>query len=182
MKRSEAKGVRALVRGGVLVLALGAGTACGESPTSTPEPAATQDAAAALENLDRRIAEVRAREEHDAEEVEVQHLLVSFAGLPRVSATRSQEEARALTAELLARIDAGEDFDDLVRTHTDDAHPGIYTMTTGTPDMPGGVFARSMMASAFGDVAWRLAVGEVGVTDFDSQASPFGFHIIRRQR
>ena len=49
----------------------------------------------------------------------IQHILISFAGT-RTTATRTQEEAEALAAEILKRAKAGEDFDSLVVEFTDD--------------------------------------------------------------
>jgi parvulin-like peptidyl-prolyl isomerase len=37
------------------------------------------------------------------------------------------------------------------------------------------------MVAAFGDVAWRLDVGEFGVAPFDPKDSPYGWHIIQRR-
>lgn len=39
---------------------------------------------------------------------------------------------------------------------------------------------RSQMVRGFGDVAYRLRVGEIGVAPWDATASPFGWHIIKR--
>ena len=39
---------------------------------------------------------------------------------------------------------------------------------------------RSAMVSAFGDVGFDLEVGELGLATFDAEASPFGWHIIKR--
>ena len=36
------------------------------------------------------------------------------------------------------------------------------------------------MVAGFGDVGWRLQVGEVGVAPFHSRKSPYGWHIIKR--
>jgi parvulin-like peptidyl-prolyl isomerase len=38
------------------------------------------------------------------------------------------------------------------------------------------------MVPGFGDVGWRLKVGEVGVAPNHSIDSPFGWHIIKRLR
>ena len=40
--------------------------------------------------------------------------------------------------------------------------------------------ARSGMVPGFGDTAFSLEVGEVGMTDHHAQASPYGWHIIKR--
>jgi parvulin-like peptidyl-prolyl isomerase len=42
------------------------------------------------------------------------------------------------------------------------------------------LFKRSGMVAAFGDVGWRLEVGEYGVAPFDARTSPYGWHIIKR--
>jgi hypothetical protein len=39
---------------------------------------------------------------------------------------------------------------------------------------------RNRMVKGFGDVGFRLAVGEIGVSPWDESASPFGRHIINR--
>lgn len=66
--------------------------------------------------------------------VEVQHILISFKGVPRVNATRSQAEAEALAQELLGRAQKGEDFTALVKQYSNDLldpkdpTPGVYRM------------------------------------------------------
>jgi hypothetical protein len=153
-----------------------------EPPAPAPAPAPAQpDAVAEL----RAAADaVMARPEHTDPVVRVQHLLVGVAGfLPGV--TRTSAEAEALTAELWARIAAGEDFDALVLAYTEDSHPGIYGMSLGDPTEP-DVYPRLAMALGFGDVAWRLAVGEYGIMRYDGERfdveakSPFGYHILKR--
>ena len=39
---------------------------------------------------------------------------------------------------------------------------------------------RGAMVAAFGDVGFALEPGEIGVAGFDADASPFGWHVIRR--
>ena len=96
--------------------------------------------------------------------------------------TRTQEKAQELAKEILKRAQEGEDFDALVKEYTDDQHPGIYKMSNigVTPDDASGEFSRAGMVKAFGDVSFSLAVGEIGMTKFNSEASPFGWHIIKR--
>jgi peptidyl-prolyl cis-trans isomerase B (cyclophilin B) len=55
--------------------------------------------------------------------VVIQHLLISFQGAPQSRATRSREEALQLADELLERARAGEDFDQLIRAHSDAPRP-----------------------------------------------------------
>ena len=148
---------------------------------STQKTTTTEDKA--LEQLRNDIKEVAARDERRADTIEVQHLLVAHkdAGIPKV--TRSKEEAEQLAAELYAKVKDGADFDALVKEHTDDAHPGIYGMTmVGQGDRDSNIYPRKGMVAAFGDVGWRLDVGEVGVAPFDQGTSPYGWHIIKRTK
>jgi parvulin-like peptidyl-prolyl isomerase len=131
-----------------------------------------------VETLRTHISELLAKPECDAQEIQVQHLLVSFnlAGIPGI--VRTKEQAEEFASELWAEIQAGTDFDKLVKKNTDDSHPGVYSMTTGKPGA--GVYARGGMVAAFGNIGWRLEVGAVGVAGFDQGTSPYGWHIIRR--
>lgn len=132
----------------------------------------------AVEALRVHINDLEASPERERiEKVEVQHLLISFSGAG-TNATRSREEAEALVADLWAQIQTGDaDFDAIVREHTDDSHPGIYTMTASSPGP--GEYQRSRMVPAFGNVGWRLEVGEYGVAGHDPQTSPYGWHIVK---
>lgn len=165
-----------------LTLVLGA---CSDSEPGPPgSPAQTPEELLRL--LSAGVDAIAARPEHAATQVTVQALLVGVSGgVPGVE--RSPGEAELLAAELLARAQAGEDFDLLVKNYTNDVHPGVYTLTTG-PDDPPRTFARaSLAAGVLGDVAWRLEIGELGVAPYQgsgtpSQASksPFGFHLVKR--
>lgn len=121
--------------------------------------------------------------------ITVQHCLISFnGGGTSKPVTRSLEEARALANELLAKAKAGEDFDALVKANTDDAHPGIYNMvnfgrignTSPALEPEDQIFERGSMVAAFGDVGFKLEVGEIGMSDYSKSSSPYGFHIIKR--
>lgn len=118
--------------------------------------------------------------------ITVQHCLIAFQGTVD-SAIRSQEEAEQLANELFEKAQAGEDFDQIVRDHTDDSPPGIYRMSNfgqmgdTTPRIPGNkVYPRGEMVPAFGDVGFKLDVGEYGLAPFDPQSSKYGYHIIKR--
>jgi hypothetical protein len=116
-----------------------------------------------------------------AEHIKLQHILISFAGkVPGKNVTRSQDEARALAAQVLERAKKGEDFDELVRTYTDDRTPGIYSMSNTGVAPASGEFPRERMVPAFGNVGFSLAPGEVGMADYDPRTSPYGWHIIKR--
>ncbi|MFO1078317.1 MAG: peptidylprolyl isomerase [Planctomycetota bacterium] len=122
-------------------------------------------------DLKASIAALQARPEHTADSVEVQHILIAFQGAMRSTATRSKEEAEKLTAEVYGRAWDGDDFTSLMKTYTGDPGPGTYPMTKD---------GRAGMVPTFGNVAWRLEVGEIGVGPFDPKDSPFGWHIIKR--
>jgi parvulin-like peptidyl-prolyl isomerase len=116
----------------------------------------------------------------EPERVTIQHILISFAG-SGTKATRTREEAAALAADTLTRAHQGEDFAALVQELTDDSSPGIYRLrNAGVASGPADEYPRERMVPAFGDVGFRLAVGEIGMADFDPRASPYGWHIIKR--
>ncbi|MCF6228310.1 MAG: peptidyl-prolyl cis-trans isomerase [Planctomycetes bacterium] len=153
-------------------------SACEE--TAKPEPAKPKPEKTDLQIMQDRIAEVSARNEVDVDTIEVQHLLVAVKNprIPKVK--RTDAESMELAAELYVRITNGEDFDALIKEYTDDSPPGIYGITTNKSNVKAGVYPRSGMVSAFGDVGWKLEVGEVSVAPFDKKSSPFGYHVIKR--
>ena len=118
---------------------------------------------------------------NEPEHIQVQHLLVGFAGsIPGKRITRTQEEARTLAYSLLDQAKAGGDFDALVRQHTDDSPPGIYGMANVGVTPARGEYPRQGMVAAFGDTGFPLQVGEYGIADFDPRKSPYGWHIVKR--
>ena len=65
--------------------------------------------------------------------------------------------------------------------NTDDAFPGRYGMANrGVTPAGGNEYARDGMVPAFGNVGFKLAVGEIGIADYDPATSPYGWHIIKR--
>jgi hypothetical protein len=153
----------------------------GPAPTGQPSTPSTAQAepltgAAALEALRANAAATAERAEHQAATVEVTHILVSFGGAG-TKATRTREEAETLAAELFARVQAGEDFEALRVPNTDDPGGQSYVMSLGNEAR---AIPRKRMVPAFGDVGWRLEVGQVGVAPYDEHASPYGWHIIKR--
>ena len=124
----------------------------------------------------------------EASHITVQHVLIGFKGsVAGKDISRSKEEAEKLAKEVLAKAVAGEDFDALVETHTDDSPPGIYNMANfqQRADMANTnndkkVFPRSGMVGAFGNVGFPLKVGEVGLAEYDPAESKYGWHIIKR--
>ncbi len=153
----------------------------GDSPDTTQPENAEQPKGTPLETLRKDIQDVASRAEQKADEIQVQHLLIAYdrAGIPGV--TRTLEEAEQLTAELWQKIKDGADFDALIKEHTNDSPPGIYGMTmVGPGDRNKLLFPRTGMVAAFGDVGWRLKVGEYGVAPHHARTSPYGWHIIKR--
>lgn len=122
--------------------------------------------------------------------ITVQHILIGFQGTVQGKhITRTRDDAKLLAVDLLMRAKSGEDFDDLVEEYTDDSPPGIYHMANFgqrsemTSDDPNeNVFPRNGMVPAFGDVGFPLEAGEISMSDYDAQTSPFGWHIIKRLR
>lgn len=119
--------------------------------------------------------------------ITIQHCLIGFRESMPERAIRSPEEAAEFAAEILEQAKAGEDFDSLVRQHTDDSAPGIYKLANhGYESDAGGqipsraIAARGSMVAGFGDVGFKLEVGEIGMASYDPAASPFGYHIIKR--
>ncbi len=148
--------------------------ACQTPSTPAPAAAATPEAAPAA-------AAPAAPAAPAADHIKLQHILIAFAGkVPGKNITRTEAEARQLAGEILERAKKGEDFDALVRTHTDDAHPGIYGLSNSGVTPATGEFSRDRMVPAFGEVGFSLAPGEVGLAPYDARKSPYGWHIIKR--
>jgi hypothetical protein len=120
----------------------------------------------------------------EPEHVTVQHILIAFRGsLPGdQKVTRSQAEAETLARRITERAKAGEDFDALVKTFTNDEYPGIYSMSNRdvTPDPAKHEYPRTRMVKAFGDVSFSLEVGGIGLAAYDPVTSKYGWHIIKR--
>jgi hypothetical protein len=115
--------------------------------------------------------------------IEVQHVLIGFQGSVRGKPiTRTQEEARKLAHDILERAKKGEDFGALVKQYTDDQFPGIYRMADRGIQPGPDEFPRDGMVAGFGNTAFSLKPGEVGISEYDKTASPFGWHIIKRLR
>jgi|KBSSwiStaDraftv2_1062776.scaffolds.fasta_scaffold20411_4 hypothetical protein len=115
--------------------------------------------------------------------IEVQHILVGFAGsVPGKGITRTQAEARTLAYEILGKARRGEDFDQLVVQYTDDSPPGIYKMSNTGVSAGEGEYQREGMVPAFGNVGFELSPGNIGIAEYDAASSPYGWHVIKRLR
>ncbi len=100
--------------------------------------------------------------------IRASHILISYKGASRSTATRSKQEARELIDSILAKIKSGESFEELARAYSD-----CPTSERGG-DL--GFFKKGKMVKPFEDAAFSLKVGEVsGVVETE-----FGYHIIKR--
>jgi parvulin-like peptidyl-prolyl isomerase len=100
--------------------------------------------------------------------IRASHILIAYKGASGSTALRTKEEAKQLADQLLARIKAGESFEDIARSYSD-----CPTAANGG-DL--GFFTRGRMVKAFEDAAFGLRPGEVsGVIETD-----LGYHIIKR--
>ena len=117
----------------------------------------------------------------EPEHIQVQHILIGFQGsVPGKSIRRSKDDAKTLAYQLLEQAQSGADFDALVRKHTDDSPPGIYGMSNRGVSPAKGEYGRDQMVPAFGNAGFPLAVGAVGIADYDPRTSPYGWHIVKR--
>jgi parvulin-like peptidyl-prolyl isomerase len=113
--------------------------------------------------------------------ITVQHVLIMFKGAPRSQATRSLSEAKKLAYDILQQARDGADFDALMKKYSEDPGPGIYKMAnngvkpSGADEVP-----RSGMVKAFGDIGFGMSPGNIDIAAYDAQASPFGYHVIKR--
>jgi parvulin-like peptidyl-prolyl isomerase len=161
----------------VSLLACAALASCsGESTTSggaaSDGTSAAGGASAATGSMDDSIKALMAKPELADSSITVQHVLIAFQGAPRIQGvTRSKDEAKVLAEQVWKEALGGADFKALMKQHSNDGGPGEYPMTKA---------GRMQMVKGFGDVGFRLAVGEIGVAPWDQAASPFGWHIIKR--
>lgn len=148
---------------------------CTKDPGTTPTDGAGPTGEAAKDPtaaMDAAIAELMAKPELADPAITVQHVLISFAGAPRVAGvTRSKDEAKVQAAKVWAEATSGADFQGLMKTHSNDPGAGEYPMNKPQ---------RSDMVKGFGDVGFRLKVGEIGVAPWHASDSPFGWHVIKR--
>lgn len=122
--------------------------------------------------------------------IKVQHILIAFQdSIPGKSGiSRSKEKAGELAKKLLEQARSGQDFTTLVTRYTDDSAPGHYRLANfNVPilrSQPGARTGqeskRKDMVKSFGDVAFSLEVGEVGLAEYDLDHCPYGWHIIKR--
>ncbi|MGH7724486.1 MAG: peptidylprolyl isomerase [Candidatus Eiseniibacteriota bacterium] len=175
------RSVHARVPVWVALLALGSMVAAGcasKGGSTNTSSSGSSTTAKVEEGVKSTTPETTAQE---PEHIKVQHILIGFVGsVPGKNITRTKDEAKTLAYQILERAQKGEDFDTLVKQNTDDAHPGIYGMSNKGVTPATGEYPRDRMVPAFGNVGFKLAVGGVGIADYDPATSPYGYHVIKR--
>jgi len=117
----------------------------------------------------------------EPDQVLVQHILIAFKrSVPNKTIERSRKEARALAESLYDRAMKGEDFDALVKEHTDDQYPGMMLLTNKGAKRVQGGRTRDDVVPKFGDLSFRLEVDEIGLATHHAALSPYGWHVIKR--
>jgi len=111
-----------------------------------------------------------------ANRTRVKHILIGWkdkagaynGGMDPAAAGRTKRDAEHQVRQLLSQLEAGADFDTLMRAHSEDKGSARDARAYDvTPD--------AQLVIEFRQLGLRLDVGEVGVVESD-----FGFHIIKR--
>jgi parvulin-like peptidyl-prolyl isomerase len=124
-----------------------------------------------------------ANERKEPSHVVVRHVLIAFDKTNVASVTRTREEAERLAQKVFEMAKSGRDFAELVRLYSDDRHgPGTYSLANWGVTPAPGEGERDRMVRGFGRVAFSLDVGQIGLLPYDSADSPFGWHVIRREK
>jgi hypothetical protein len=87
-------------------------------------------------------------------------------------------EAEAKDKELRAKIEEGELSVEAATKTMDDFIEELRARSEAK--QASVVHPRAAMVPAFGDVGFGLEIGAVGMAEFDTEKSPFGWHIIKR--
>jgi hypothetical protein len=120
-------------------------------------------------------------EKAEPDKVRVQHVLIGFKHtVPGKKIDRTKKEAEKLANDVLETALAGVEFPILVQKYSDDEYPGIYVLVNkGETPLP-GEYRRYDMLTCFGDVAFSLDVGGIGMADYHPTRCKYGWHIIKR--
>lgn len=172
-------------RQSLVLLASLALTACGGAPQEpaqaappTASPSASAPAASAAPPSGDKTAQCfatanakRARGSGEPAKVTVKHVLVKYKGAknaaPEVTRTRAAACLRAL--EALEKMRGGADWDEVVKTYSDEAGAATRGGSIGAVE-------RKDVASPFGDAAFELSLNQMS----DVVETEFGFHLILR--
>lgn len=160
-----------------VLLAATSCTSLTEPPTETEHPApAAADAPAPTAGtrdiaVQRILVPPAASAPKEPARINASHILVSFRGAVGSHAERTEDAARQLASQILAKIRGGGDFTKLANQYTDDAKGKGKGGSLGEID-------RAVAPPEFTAAAFALAPGQVS----DVVKTPFGFHIIRRDQ
>ena len=172
----------------VIALAAAMSAACGKSgedqegsgsadpTTAAPAPAKTRETDAPSPGAP------PPRPERQADRVAARHVLLGFEGAA-TPAERTKEDALALARDLLARIRAGADMDQLVVEHSDDPsraadHGTRRLVNFGIPPGPGET-PRARLP-AYAEVVFALDVGEAAIVEHDQEKNLLGIFVVKR--
>ncbi|MDH3591530.1 MAG: peptidyl-prolyl cis-trans isomerase [Planctomycetota bacterium] len=122
--------------------------------------------------------------------VQYDHILITFRGAHKiVDHSRTKEQARELALSVLERAKSGlVRFALLKDQYSDDraadgSKRGPYIMLNeGEPQKAAEHIPRKNAAKALADLVFRLDVGEIDMCEYHPDHSPFGWHIVQRQR
>lgn len=106
-----------------------------------------------------------------ANNAQVKHILIAWKDLANAkdaALQRTKEQAEAQVKSLMGQLQAGADFDMLMKQHSED--PGSATTARAYAVSPD-----AQLVIEFKQLGLRLDVNEVGVVQ-----SEFGFHIMKR--
>jgi peptidyl-prolyl cis-trans isomerase D len=157
-----------MLRLALVLLFVGCGPGSKGGPTmnnrvNAPEPIPQQSSVESREILDR---------EPVANRAQVKHILISWKDLESAHDQRAQKrsktDAETQVKSLVTQLQAGADFDMLMKQHSED--PGSASSARAYAVSPD-----AQLVIEFRQLALRLNVGEVGVVTSD-----FGFHIMKR--
>lgn len=163
-----------LVLGGALVTTAIISIGCGGAK---PKDAATPDdsGSSGLDTPDTRCLAIargaRERQRNEPDKITVKHVLVKFAGAKNASADikRSRGDACLRALEARKRLQAGDNFADVVAEYSDEGGAASREGSVGQ-------IRRKDVAPPFADAAFELKPNEVShVVETD-----FGYHIIMR--
>jgi len=120
-------------------------------------------------------------EKAEPDKVRVQHVLVGFKHtVAGKKIDRTKKEAEQLANDVLETALACVEFPLLVQKFSDDKYPGIYVLVNKGVTPLAGEHRRYDMMSCFGNVAFSLEAGEIGMAAYNGGRCKFGWHIIKR--
>jgi peptidyl-prolyl cis-trans isomerase D len=161
-----------MIRPGLLLLAVLALAACGPGAKGGPSMNNRMTGPDPVpQSSDVISSDILAREPV-ANVAQVKHILISWKNLDAVQDKRAQDrtksDAETLVRSLVKQVEAGADFDMLMKQHSED--PGSASTARAYKVSPD-----AQLVIEFRQLGLRLNVGEVGVVQSD-----FGFHVMKR--